>query len=461
MPVPHKIEANASPVFGFISNHPALIEFEGEGDKCKAVILGANENFLIVKTAKPANHRKPIGIGGNIVVKLERNGVIIGFKAKILNYLRQPSHLLFVSCPKEIEQINLRNRARIECRIPVDVACQGGACGGQMLDISDSGCRIAIFPDERSGAWNLANGLEVGVRIATGCPSPHTFFGLVKSVKERADAVIIGVLFQPDRVENQGVAVLVEDLACARQISAAVDEEDIDYINDMELLESGDGRRSSAAYSGKARLEPGMNVYCHFTGDNTLEEARILGIDSHTFAILDYESLLCKKNIPKPSAGLRVIFTRDSAYYSFRTPITKFITKPRPMVFFNCPGKLDVFQVRKSPRIGCLIPAAIESNLLRGRAHLSDLSEGGCRLVTDFSKSEIISNIAKDYALAVSFPVNGSRCVTITAVTRRFFSDGSDIILGMSFRDSQEKMAAVKEAMVRLQAASSLGAAHG
>jgi hypothetical protein len=449
----------APPVFGFISNHPALIEFEGEGGKSKAIILGVNSAFLIVKIPKPAGGAKSVASGSPVVVKFERSGTIMGFRSRVLSYMQQPCHLLFLASPKEIEHINLRRQTRIECHIPVDVSVAGAAGAGQLLDLSAAGCRIAVFSRGGGDLSVLAPGAETRMHLDTGGPARQTFTGVVRNVRECGGLTVIGVMFHKDVPGNAAVVELVRDLDAARRAGAVIDEADIDYVRDVEQG-GGGGQRQTAPYTEKSRLRPGMAVYCSFAGGSSLERTSILAVDGGDFLILDFERLMAQGNVPATAAGVRIVFTRESACFSFRSPVTKFVTSPRPMVFCNCPGKFDVFMLRKTPRLGCLIPAGIESNLFRGRGYLSDLSEGGCRLVSPFGQYEILSRLPGKYAVSVHFAVDGSRCETVRAVTRRFHDDGDAVILGLAFEDEREKLEAVRRAVARLQASFAVGSSE-
>lgn len=78
-------------------------------------------------------------------------GTAYGFRVHVTRVLQQPELLVFTSVPASAETRALRREERIPCMIPCQVAGAGREpAAGLLLDLSASGCQLAVCPESRA-----------------------------------------------------------------------------------------------------------------------------------------------------------------------------------------------------------------------------------------------------------------------------------------------------------------------
>lgn len=119
-------------------------------------------------------------------------GTIFAFKAEVLQLLRFPDHLIFLSFPEDVAKRSLRDTARNEVNLPVTATFADKSYVGQITDISEGGCRLLLPQAPELQDWDQA---EVSLAIE-GTPSPtQPLIAHVRNHREGRDGVSVGVQF--------------------------------------------------------------------------------------------------------------------------------------------------------------------------------------------------------------------------------------------------------------------------
>jgi len=164
--------------------------------KVSSMILGwQHPHFLLVQMPYHRGHPLNLKTGQECIIRYLMDGNLYGFKTKILKIQFDPTPLLFLKYPDNVENLQLRKDERIHLNIPVKIAYeQEGAAPftaeGIMLDISRSGCRIsaqgAYTPDFRiSLSFNLP-----GVKPIEGLK------GSIMNTRPTGEESLLGVKFE-------------------------------------------------------------------------------------------------------------------------------------------------------------------------------------------------------------------------------------------------------------------------
>ncbi|MDR4505721.1 MAG: flagellar brake protein [Candidatus Scalindua sp.] len=80
--------------------------------------------------------------GNGISVKYRHKGTIFGFSSRILGFITNPAHLIFIDYPTRFENFGLRSNKRISCHLPAQVKISGNLIEGSITDISKKGCHF-------------------------------------------------------------------------------------------------------------------------------------------------------------------------------------------------------------------------------------------------------------------------------------------------------------------------------
>jgi c-di-GMP-binding flagellar brake protein YcgR len=141
--------------------------------------------------------------GEPCVVRFVDEGEVIGFSSRVIQIHYEPTPLLFVEFPRDLEKINLRAQPRLRTSIPSTVrgpSLGEGPSPGVLLDLSEGGAKI--LTSARPPA-------QEALTISFGMPSGRAFSELsavVVSVNDKHDEKIeIGVRFTdtpPELVEE-------------------------------------------------------------------------------------------------------------------------------------------------------------------------------------------------------------------------------------------------------------------
>lgn len=177
------------------------LKFEDVAERLPALLIGQLPGrYLVVTKPNAVGIDKFIKTGGALKVIHLFEGSIYGFAATILGHCESPARLLFISYPAQIEQVELREHARLSAQIPASLATSNESLGGLVWDLSLGGCRFVAAAEE--------HGLETGdgVRLkvqALGAGQPLEIQCVVRSVCRAGAKLMFGLQFDRYRSATQ------------------------------------------------------------------------------------------------------------------------------------------------------------------------------------------------------------------------------------------------------------------
>lgn len=86
------------------------------------------------------------------VVRFLHQGQMVGFRSEVLRILSEPTHLIFLRYPDQIEQLSLRGHERLQCSFPgvlrveqkIGASVPKRGYFGFVIDLAPGGCQFAI-----------------------------------------------------------------------------------------------------------------------------------------------------------------------------------------------------------------------------------------------------------------------------------------------------------------------------
>lgn len=169
--------------------------------------------FRFPDETKWGNLRDAIYPEHHLIVRFileDEAGEIIAFKSKILFVMTKPSHLVFISFPKAIQNHGLRSDKRAQIRLPSKIlnAETKPLTEGVMLDLSAGGCRLSA---SRKTPGAKLEEKQIQIAVTSPAQQEFTFTGTVMNQKSDGINFFYGVKFD-DSVKEEYVAKLLEQL---------------------------------------------------------------------------------------------------------------------------------------------------------------------------------------------------------------------------------------------------------
>jgi len=100
--------------------------------------------YLILRLPWVPGIRTRLVNGITVTVRLVSNGELCGFHAPIIAHTVNPALIVFLEYPSTIEKLALRQHKRFRCILPVQLHSPHGNAKGVIIDMSRSGCRVAV-----------------------------------------------------------------------------------------------------------------------------------------------------------------------------------------------------------------------------------------------------------------------------------------------------------------------------
>ena len=114
---------------------------------CKC--LGVSEgSFILIQQPASATARSQILTTNYIILRYMYDGTVWGFKTRIIKVLDNPFPLVFLAFPGTIERHSLRACERADVLIQSEFSFSGLVFKAVIRDLSCSGCRLVISPQE-------------------------------------------------------------------------------------------------------------------------------------------------------------------------------------------------------------------------------------------------------------------------------------------------------------------------
>lgn len=154
---PSRVQRRPDVNFDTPPNTRMSIKAVGEDQHHWCTFVGLEKNrFLLFRLDKELI---PLAIPGNrVTVKYILENLVFGFMTTVISKTIKPFPLLFLEYPQTVECLDLRHQDRAICFLPAMVYWQSQEYPGNILDISSSGCRIAVGRDAASSLAALEEG---------------------------------------------------------------------------------------------------------------------------------------------------------------------------------------------------------------------------------------------------------------------------------------------------------------
>ncbi|GFK94794.1 Cyclic di-GMP binding protein [Fundidesulfovibrio magnetotacticus] len=439
--------------------HPAVLQTRPGDPGCRVVVLGVKPGeFLMVKTPPSVLAKNGLAEGQPVRLCLENEGVVCQCEATVLSALRQPLPVLFLGWPVSFQARALRRHPRVKCLIPAQVEIAGARFAAHVRDVSLGGCRVTADLSLAPRAGELKPGDLCEVRLVMNGPGMDRLAGQVCARTLTGGELSMGLAFPPGDLTRARVERFVERLLAVEELrrrTAPGGNGNGRGPQARPMPESVLADATACVHDArKIELKALSALDIQFTGSHLYEQSLILGVDGAEALIAEMPVACGLKSCPKPGMGLRGRFQEHGSYYGFMTFVTKFVTKPRPLVFLAYPKKIETLMRRKHPRVECQIPTSVANEHFRAQGFVVDVSAGGCRVLANLEAGEPIVNVMTGDMVELSLPLGGPVCETLRAKVKSFQFAGGPVTLGLVFMPERAQAPRLDGFVARMEAAS-------
>ena len=132
------------------------IQVEEMKERLTSYLVGMLINsYLIIKTPSIVGIKDLLTKGSSVVVRYIYLGEVFGFRSTVLGSTTSPFKIIFLSYPKIIEIINLRQKPRISCCIPASLNYKNSELKGIIENINSGGCKFTTQDAEHPKAQQI------------------------------------------------------------------------------------------------------------------------------------------------------------------------------------------------------------------------------------------------------------------------------------------------------------------
>jgi hypothetical protein len=186
------------------------VQAGGKNIQCGSTLLGWREGTWLIcewpfQLGRPVECRP----GMPCTVRYWYAGKLIGFRSELHMTAAEPLPLWFLAYPTTVEQVPLRKHVRVPSEEPLLLlradrppsaggAVLGPVAGGVLLDLSESGCRVALTTDHADVIPGTSIRLEFDL---AGIGHVTNLAGIVKNVAHQTDRLHVGIEFVFNRME--------------------------------------------------------------------------------------------------------------------------------------------------------------------------------------------------------------------------------------------------------------------
>ncbi len=182
----------------------------------------------------------------------------------------------------------------------------------------------------------------------------------------------------------------------------------------------------------ETRLALGMDMLLSIQGFQGDYKTKLIGAQPFDCIITSLPRIPGFVKMATPHAEMLVRYIAEGTVYGFTTRILGHVMKPVPMLFAAYPQRLERYELRKSSRLNCFMPALLHTTTRSYKTYVLDLSEGGCRTNTPLD-THCPSPEVGDIVL-LELPLCGGDTVVITRAEVRNIQRLVNIVsYGLSF----------------------------
>jgi len=181
-----------------------LVEITNLKLRIKSLMVGIEHGrYIIIRISEQdliGNFRSEAVLDSPMIIRYLHNGVIYGFKTKVINVVSRPAKLFFVEYPASVEEFSVRTKSRYECVLPASTMFGNDIVDMIIIDISREGCQAMIkLPgqkrDELYGHIQVNKKIDMQVQFP-GSDGKYDLSGTIRNVGKEPEKIILGVLFE-------------------------------------------------------------------------------------------------------------------------------------------------------------------------------------------------------------------------------------------------------------------------
>jgi c-di-GMP-binding flagellar brake protein YcgR len=181
------------------SGTPVRLSLGGAKEQLPCTLAGSQEDeFLIIRLPVNAGLVWRMAEGDSVTVRLFSSGAVYGFVSGVAGrYSKGPLRFLFLTYPKSVEAINLRQEKRIQCYLPAQVVAGDQKIKGIVSDLSSGGVRFTHRLDEDQELTPMNLGDLVNLRCSLlGVEGMQTQRCQIRNLNWDSSRLELGLAFQ-------------------------------------------------------------------------------------------------------------------------------------------------------------------------------------------------------------------------------------------------------------------------
>lgn len=176
-----------------------LVDFDEWAISLDSVLVGIEQDkYLLLKAPDQLNGlENELLNGGNLTVKSLYKGTIYAFRSQLLAVIYEPSQLMFIEYPQQIEHHELRSQKRYRCSIVAQAQVDNKERSGVIENISKGGCRcvMELFSADERLETQILNDTITFRCCFPGSKQEIRFKGQVKNAMGTSGELAVGVKF--------------------------------------------------------------------------------------------------------------------------------------------------------------------------------------------------------------------------------------------------------------------------
>ncbi len=172
-----------------------LITPQGSTERtpCKVIGLSVNE-YIIARMPLIPGFTTKFPDGCMATIRYIFHGNVYGFKTALLGHSLKPAPMLYIEYPYSIEKVELRKHKRVQCTLVGRLHTPRAVHPMVTLDISQSGCRLAISP-AGNDEDDMAKGETVMSEVLFRAAGSEFIAGSIKNIQWMESNLLLGLQF--------------------------------------------------------------------------------------------------------------------------------------------------------------------------------------------------------------------------------------------------------------------------
>ena len=200
----------------------------------------------------------------------------------------------------------------------------------------------------------------------------------------------------------------------------------MEFANDMK---NGKGKRID--------VELGSELLVELIDEGIKFKSILVGMKLDEYLILRSPDSQHVRSQIYEGAGVVARCVHSGTVYGFRSKILCSLVHPAArLLLLEYPRKVETLDIRKNPRVDCLLPAEIDNEGITFTCAVADISIGGCKLIMKSSESRKTFKAQIGHHLTIRIQLPGKdQKEALPGIIRNVRADGSVTTVGLSFID--------------------------